>query len=86
METENLLPKEQKVCCSGTKMQRSNADLKSNTTRMQKKKNTAWIDYQKAFDRVPHRWIIKSLELIWINKKNYSIYLLEDTYAPTRRK
>jgi hypothetical protein len=26
-----------------------------------------WIDYQKAFDRVPHSWIIKSLELIGIN-------------------
>jgi len=29
----------------------------------------AWIDYKKAFDRVPHSWIIKSLELIWINNK-----------------
>jgi hypothetical protein len=29
----------------------------------------AWIDYQKAFDRVPHTWIIKSLELIGINNK-----------------
>jgi hypothetical protein len=29
----------------------------------------AWIDYQKAFDRVPHNWIIKSLELIGINNK-----------------
>ena len=28
----------------------------------------AWIDYQKAFDRVPHNWIIKSLELFGINK------------------
>ena len=29
----------------------------------------AWIDYQKAFDRVPHSRIIKSLELIGINNK-----------------
>jgi hypothetical protein len=29
----------------------------------------SWIDYQKAFDRVPHRWIIKSIELIGINNK-----------------
>jgi uncharacterized ubiquitin-like protein YukD len=29
----------------------------------------AWIDYQKAFDRVPHSWIIKSLETIEINTK-----------------
>ena len=29
----------------------------------------ALIDYQKAFDRLPHSWIIKSLELIGINNK-----------------
>jgi hypothetical protein len=29
----------------------------------------AWIDYQKAFDRVQHSWIIKSLELIGIINK-----------------
>jgi hypothetical protein len=51
----------------------------------------AWIDYQKAFDRVPHSWIIKSLELIGINKKVIAFYqeghdLLEDTYVLTHRK
>ena len=29
----------------------------------------AWIDYEKAFDRVPHSWIIKSIELIGFNNK-----------------
>ena len=29
----------------------------------------AWTDYQKAFDRVPHSWINKSLESIGINNK-----------------
>jgi hypothetical protein len=29
----------------------------------------AWIDYQKAFDRVPHSWITKPLETIGINTK-----------------
>ena len=29
----------------------------------------AWIDYQKAFDRVSHSWIIKSLRLFGINNK-----------------
>jgi hypothetical protein len=29
----------------------------------------AWIDYHKAFDRVPHSWIIKSLEPMGINNK-----------------
>ena len=25
--------------------------------------STTWIDYKKAFDSVPHSWIVKSLEL-----------------------
>ena len=29
----------------------------------------AWIDYQEAFDRMSHSWIIKSLELIGVNNK-----------------
>jgi hypothetical protein len=29
----------------------------------------AGTDYQKAFDRVPHIWIIKFLEIIGINTK-----------------
>jgi hypothetical protein len=29
----------------------------------------AWIDYQKAFDSVPHSWIEKSIELIGGNNK-----------------
>jgi len=29
----------------------------------------AWTDYQKAFDRVSHSLIIKSVELIGINNK-----------------
>ena len=28
-----------------------------------------WIDYQKAFDRVPHSSIVNSLELFGINNK-----------------
>jgi hypothetical protein len=29
----------------------------------------AWIDYQMAFDSVPHSWIEKSIELIGVNNK-----------------
>jgi len=53
-------------------MQRSTADFKNNTTRMQtqkKKLSMVWIDYQKVFDRVQHNWIIKSLELAGISNK-----------------
>ena len=24
---------------------------------------TVWLDYQKAFDSIPHEWLMKSLEL-----------------------
>ena len=35
----------------------------------QKKLNFVVQYYQKAFDSLPHRWIIKSLELFGINNK-----------------
>jgi hypothetical protein len=73
MNDENLIPKEQKGCCSGTKgckdqLLISKAILQE-CKRRKKNLNMAWIDYQKAFDRVPHSWIIKFLELIRINNK-----------------
>ena len=43
-----------------------------------------WIDYHKAFDRVPHSWIIKSLELIGINNKVISFTKKVMTYWKTR--
>ena len=29
----------------------------------------AWIDHKKAFDMLPHSWIIDCLETVGINKK-----------------
>ena len=43
-----------------------------------------WTDYQKAFDRVPHSWIIKSLELIGINNKVILFTKKVMTYWKTR--
>ena len=36
----------------------------------QKKRNllTVWLDYRKAFDSVPHDWIIKALQLAKVPK------------------
>jgi len=73
MDNENLLPKEQKGCSRGTKgckdqLLISKVILRECKNR-KKSLGMAWIDYQKAFDRVPHSWIIKSLELIGINYK-----------------
>jgi hypothetical protein len=42
------------------------------------------IDYQKAFDRVSHSWIIKFLELIGINNKVIAFTKKAMTYWGTR--
>jgi hypothetical protein len=31
--------------------------------------NIAWIDYQKAFESVPHRCVEKSIEMVGVNNK-----------------
>jgi len=41
------------------------------------------MDYQKAFNRVPHSWIIKSLELIGINSKVIPFTMKVMTYWRT---
>ena len=73
IEDRNLMPKEQKGCCSRSKgckdqLLISKAILQECNSR---KKNVCmgWTDYQQSFDSVPHSWIIKSLELIGINNK-----------------
>ena len=71
MDDENLIPKEQKGCYRGSKgckdqLLISKAILQE-CKRRKKNLSTAWIDYQKAFERVPYSWKIKSLELIGIN-------------------
>ena len=71
MDDENLIPKEQKSCYRGSKGCKDQLLIsKAILQECKQKKNLsmAWIDYQKAFDRVPHNWIIKSLELFGINK------------------
>jgi len=84
----NLLPKEQKGCSRGTKgckdqLLISKAILRECKSR-KKSLSMAWIDYQKAFDRVPHSWIIKSLELIGINNKVIAFTKKAMTYWRTR--
>ena len=32
--------------------------------RKKKNLNMAWLDFRKAYDMVPHAWIIKTLKLI----------------------
>ena len=42
--------------------------------RRNKNLSIAWIDYQKAFDSVPHSWVEKSIALIGVNSKLLNIH------------
>ena len=71
LENESIMTPEQRggnKDCYGCKDQLmiNNAILK---TCKAKKKNvsTAWIDYKKAFDSVPHSWILRCLQMYKIH-------------------
>ena len=73
LETNNLLPEEQKGC---RKRSKGTADLLY-IDRMilreerARKKNLGigWIDYQKAYDNVAHSWVLECLTILGINEK-----------------
>jgi hypothetical protein len=44
----------------------------------------AWVEYQKTFGRMPHSWIIKSLELVGINNKMIAFTKKAMTYWRSR--
>jgi hypothetical protein len=73
LEEHNLLPAEQKGRHSGSKgckdqLLLSKAILKDSKKR-RKNLNMTWIEYQKAFDSVPHSWIEKSIQPIGVSNK-----------------
>jgi hypothetical protein len=87
MEDENLIPKEQKGCCRGSKGCKDQLLISKAILQCKRRKKNlcmAWIDYQKAFDRMPHSWIIKSLEIIGINTKVISFMKKVMGYWRTR--
>ena len=67
LDRGNYLEEEQKGCIRnrlGTKDQLLiNKTVLEDAKRRQRNLSMAWIDYQKAFDSVPHSWINRCLEL-----------------------
>ena len=67
LSSGNYLEKEQTGCrrsCFGTKDQLLlNKTILEDCRKRQRNLSMAWIDYQKAFDSVPHSWLIQCLEL-----------------------
>lgn len=67
LNEHQLLPSEQKGCkraSYGCKDQLLiNKMILEDCKTKKKNLSTAWIDYKKAFDSVPHTWIIKCMEI-----------------------
>ena len=71
--THGLFPDEQKGCCKGS---RSTAELlykdqniRNESKNRRKNLAMAWIDYKKAYDMVPQRWIINCLKKYKVSHK-----------------
>ena len=68
-----ILHREQKGACPGSRGAKEQLATDRTITKDNKKRNTnlamAWIDYKKAFDSVPHSWIVKCMEMYKINTK-----------------
>ena len=73
MEEQSLLHAEQKGCIPGSKGCKDQLKISKaiyeDCRRRNQNLSIAWIDYQKAFDSVPHSWVEKSIELVGMNSK-----------------
>ena len=67
LDQENLLPEEQKGCRKGSRGTNDLLSIDRAVIKEVKSRNKnlamAWIDYKKAYDLVPHSWIIECLDL-----------------------
>ena len=73
LEMHDLLPTEQKGCKKGSYGCKDqlliNKMILEDCSNHKKNLSASWIDYRKAFDSVPHSWIVKALEIYNINPK-----------------
>ena len=67
LEEKSLLPQEQKGGVRGSRGTKDQLLIDKMVLKNCKRRKTnlamAWIDYKKAFDMVPHSWILKTLHL-----------------------
>jgi len=68
----NLLPVEQKGCRKESRGTKDQLLIDKMVLKNCKQRKTnlfvTWIDYKKAYDSVPHSWILKSLEMMKVNR------------------
>ena len=61
LDTMKLLPNEQKGCRKGSRGTKDQLIILKNCKKRLTNLNMAWIDFKKAYDMVPHSWILDSL-------------------------
>ena len=66
VDTNNMLPSEQKGCRKETRGTKDQLLIDKMVLKNCKRRQTnlamAYVDYKKAYDMVPHSWILKSLQ------------------------
>ena len=71
LHERDLFPKEQKGCKKGSYGCKDqlliNKIILEEVKSRKKNLSTAWIDYRKAFDSVPHSWIARTLQMYKVN-------------------
>ena len=84
LEKEAIMTPEQrggKKDCYGCRDQLMiNNAILENCKKRKKNLSTAWIDYKKAFDSVPHSWILKCLQMYKIHP--VLITFIEESMSP----
>ena len=77
LDQEKLLPEEQKGCRKGSRETNNLLYIDKGVIEEVKSENKnlviAWIDYKKAYDMVPHSWIIECLDLFGVAKNIKSL-------------
>ena len=67
MIKNNILPEEQRGCARNSygckDQQMINKTIIEDCKQKKKNLSMAWMDYKKAFDSVPHSWILKTLRM-----------------------
>ena len=79
LDQEKLVPEEQKRCRKGSRGTNDLLYINRATIKEVKSRNKnlamAWIDYKKAYDIVPHSWIMECLNLFGVAENVKSLFV-----------
>jgi len=77
LDANSLLPSEQKGCCKNSRGAKDHLLVDKLVMDIAKDKHKnlhmAWIDYSKAYDSVPHSWILECLKLYRVDSHMYDL-------------